>query len=223
MVAGALHSVADSLGTNRTRSDLTHIESETWRGTSRENANMEAHMARVACKIDTVNGTITWGYKAANPALEDLVLHMDRVSGGVKAYAVFHGMKQRCGDGGADDKDLVARRASQEKLVSYYESGTESWEQPRVYVAPKFDSGAAVAALARVKFAGDIDKANLAADRLATARNIARDDALKLFAADKDVAAEIARAKASATPVAFDADAEIAKIMAEESGEPEAA
>lgn len=136
-------------------------------------------------------------------------------------YARIHGWRQRIADAAALDKGATAadKRAAMAELVEWYEAGGDEWDRPRSGGGPRpFDVGVVVEALARVKFAGDVDKANAAIDNLAGKREISREASAKLFAADERIATEIARIKASRAPKGPDAD-ELLGELAEETPE----
>lgn len=167
-------------------------------------------MARfVKASFDSNTQVITWTIAGQAP----VTLNLNQVSAAVRARACVHGFIQRCSDNAADEKTASGKREAIAAMAEFYASGTDEWGRARKGgVGVRFDGGAVIAAVARVLFASDVDKANRAADAVATKRGISRDDALKLFAADERVAADIARAKALAAPAKVNADELTAEI-----------
>lgn len=168
--------------------------------------------------------TFTFGDGAA----EALVFDTRKASEANNNRARMHGWVQRIADAAALDKgaSVTEKREAMAKLVEFYEGGGEEWNLTRTAGGGRvFDVGAVVTALARVKFAGDVDRANKALDAVAGKKEISRTDAAKLFAADKAIGEEIDRMKREARKApAVDADSLLGEIEEGEgeAGEPEA-
>ncbi len=129
--------------------------------------------------------------------------------------AEVHGWVQRISDAAALDKGSTnqAKLDAMKALAEHYAGGDVDWNRKGGGGARPFDMGLLVTALAQTKCNGDIDKTNAAIDGVAAKRGIGREEAGKLFAADADVAAAMARIKATRNPPKFDADAELAAMM----------
>lgn len=160
----------------------------------------------------TVTGrVITWTFP--NTTLEPVTLDTANVAQKVADRALIHGFIQTCSDPAAGKKTAAEKREAIAARASFLQT-SEEWAKEREATGPKFDAGAVVTALAQVKFAGDIDKTNRAVEAVMAKRGLGRDDTLKMFAQDADVAAQIARNRAAAKPATFDIDEELAEIEA---------
>ena len=148
--------------------------------------------------------TITWAFPGTS--LDAVTLAIGSASAAVRDHAMVHGFIQTCSDPASGEKTAEGKRKAILARATFLASGGEAWTEERAKggVGSRFDSGAVIAAMARVLFGSDTDKANRAAENLATKRGITRDDALKLFAADERIAADIARARAKATGINAD-------------------
>lgn len=152
----------------------------------------------------TVTGrVITWTFP--NTTLEPVTLDTANVAQKVADRALIHGFVQTCSDPAAGKKTASEKREAIAARAAFLQTSDE-WAKEREHVAPKFDSGAVVTALAQVKFAGDIDKTGRAIEAVMAKRGLGRDDTLKMFAQDADVAAQIARNRAASRPTEIDAD-----------------
>lgn len=173
----------------------------------------------IKTQIDTTNGTITW--TAPGTTLAAVVLDVAKVSAAKQKRAMYMGLASRAGDNAADEKTAAAKMAAVGLIVAHLMADGDEWELPRKTGPRPFDAGAVVAAMARVLFASDVDKANKAADSVAAKRTISREEALKLFAADERIAEDMARAaRAASGKPKVDADALLGEVADEEPTDP---
>jgi hypothetical protein len=170
----------------------------------------------VKTSYDANTRVITWTFPGTQ--LDAVTLAIGNASAAVQAHAMVHGFVQTCSDPASGEKTAEGKRKAILARATFLGSGGADWTEKREGgVGSRFDSGAVIAAMARVLFAGDVDKANRAADNLAGKRGIGRDDALRLFAADARIASDMAAAKARATGI--NADELLAGMDAEEEEE----
>lgn len=84
----------------------------------------------------TVHFTFDQPVNPTDPAVPELVFHLDKCSAAIQAEFTGAGVIQRLGDAAAIKKDEsngfrvteAMRRAAMVPLAEHYESGTEAWE-----------------------------------------------------------------------------------------------
>lgn len=134
------------------------------------------------------------------------------------SYAAQHGWIQRLSDAAALDKGSTPEQklAAIKALADYYLTGATEWKRKSAGGGvAKFDSGLALTAMCNVLTQGDLEKAERLVERTMTKREVDREAALKIWAETEQVAAEMARIKASrATKV--DADSLLAEMDEDE-------
>ena len=93
------------------------------------------------CKIDTALARITWTADTGETVTLDMTkCHPSIVGvGPTYGYAAYHGMKQRCADTAAIERDKETGASVTDKdrlgniqtLVDHYASGTDQWSRTR--------------------------------------------------------------------------------------------
>jgi hypothetical protein len=134
-----------------------------------------------------------------------------------RARAEMHGWNQRLADAAALDKGATAaqKHAAIAELATYYMGGEVEWARKGAAGPRPFDVGLVVTAMCNVLTSGDVDKANRAIEGLAVKRNVTREEAAKLFAADERIAAEMGRIRAQRAGTKFDAQSAIDELLAD--------
>lgn len=148
----------------------------------------------------------------------DILFAPGKASPQNRAYAEFHGWKQRLTDAAAVSADTETGKTSPAEkhaailaLVEYYETGADTWARKREAGA----GGAAresaaihlvIPAMIELGKAKDLDHANKLVDGLAAKKGIKRDEALKLLLATSDVGKKVAEMKAAQKKYVADAD-----------------
>lgn len=131
---------------------------------------------------------------------DEVVFDRRKASRECDSHAAVHGWIQRLSDAAALDKGSTAeqKHAAIQALADYYASGTTEWKRKAVGGgAARFDTGLAIQAMCNVLTNGDLDKAERLVERTMEKRGVGREEALKIWAGTEQIAAEMARIKAS--------------------------
>jgi hypothetical protein len=185
------------------------------RGAFREWHHWRLIMAARSIKtlIDQPNGRIVWSFPESH--LDDVVLDVSKVSEGIKAYAVFHGLKQRAADNAADAKTDGARRAALLEMVTHLTT-SDVWNRKIVHAPKVLDVGAVITAMCNVLTAGDLDRAERLIATTMTKRNIDRTAAAQVWADTPEVGGEMARLERAKKPTTASAKDMLAEMDAAE-------
>jgi len=135
--------------------------------------------------------------------------HPGRVADGLRAYAQYHGWKQRLVDGLGGDKTPAERDGIVAALIAHYEGGATDWRVRGVGGGARV--GNVMQAFANVYADGNLERAGAMMDKFATGRGIDRKAALAIWKTADRIIAELARMEA-ARPAAADADALLAEM-----------
>lgn len=180
--------------------------------------------ANSAYIFSIVDGCMVWNY----PGIGVLRFDPNKASATNRARAMMYGWKQRINDGAALDADASgkvdpkAKFAEQQRLIEHYESGAEEWAlKERAPSGPASMVTQALVALGKYQGVdvSDTDKANAFVKRVADTPAFKLDGQMGkartwLEANSKQIREKIAELRAAAQP-AIDADAELAKLMAQ--------
>jgi hypothetical protein len=168
--------------------------------------------------IDESTEALTWAFRGQEP----IVLRLSNLAESVRDYAVYHGLKQRCGDKAALAKGstLAEKAAAVRELVDHYNNGG-AWELPRNAAGPRgVNHAMLVEAMQRALGVG-FAKADSLITGMAVKRGISIEDARKVWSEAGDVKAAIAAIRAemaakSAETAGVSADSLMAEMDADD-------
>ena len=166
-------------------------------------ATSEAHMQKSVKKNSVLTHEVKDDGQVIVIKVKDageVVFDRRQASRECDSHAAVHGWIQRLSDAAALDKGSTPeqKRAAIQNLADYYLGGATEWKRKAVGGgAAKFDTGLAIQAMCGVLTNGDLDKAERLVERTMAKREVGREEALKIWAETEQVAAEMARIKAS--------------------------
>jgi hypothetical protein len=166
--------------------------------------------------IDQSAKAIAWAFRGQ----ESIILRLSNLAESVLEYAVYHGLKQRCGDKAALAKGATPdeKAAAVRELVEHYNNGG-AWELPRN--APRgVNHAMLVEAMQRALGVG-FAKADSLITGMSVKRGISIEDARKVWSEAGDVKAAIAAIRAemaakSAETAGVSADSLMAEMDADD-------